>query len=469
MNNAGIRIHSGSGGSIHSRNNWTPRTSITTYNGPHTFGSNNHWHDQLVQNLVQTPKFHIYAPNTIGDYNLRLRSQLMLPPKHTGFLLIPNHPNDCDRHIALHILLRRIHLPHYACIGFVSLPEAIFHAHHTVNYSVTIRAIRMDGECKDLQDLSTVTGCVAHGIDSDSSTCRHAVSLGLFVYHPSGPQRDRLTRQYPTGLSTHDLTVPIPGWTPPPPDEDMSPDRELHTTARDWAESMNMSSQLVIHTSQWMMGFHPFFLDNPNTITSLQAPHTDYLFLSHSTLATHRPRINRNRTRYGAVFPSLLDALIYASRHDDTNHITLLHKDDCVLIDPNQDPLTNPIVMPSRITEELSSRPDCGIMALRLDSLSVAHSTAHIAPLLLNNLRPLTCAPHDATMVSIPIGDYTFSLMSICDAFEWMGHTALLRAPCKSGPIRTICDASLQKQVHPTSTPPILANTLKEIPPLITT
>ena len=210
-----------------------------------------------------------------------------------------------------------------------------------------------------------------------------------------------------------------------------------------------MSSQLVIHTSQWMMGFHPFFLDNPNTITSLQAPHTDYLFLSHSTLATHRPRINRNRTRYGAVFPSLLDALIYASRHDDTNHITLLHKDDCVLIDPNQDPLTNPIVMPSRITEELSSRPDCGIMALRLDSLSVAHSTAHIAPLLLNNLRPLTCAPHDATMVSIPIGDYTFSLMSICDAFEWMGHTALLRAPCKSGPIRIICDASLQKQVHP--------------------
>ena len=324
LNNAGIRIHSGSGGSIHSRNNWTPRSSITTYNGPHTFGSNNHWHDQLVQNLVQTPKFHIYAPNTIGDYNLRLRSQLILPPKHTGFLLIPNHPNDCDRHIALHILLRRIHLPHYACIGFVSLPEAIFHAHHTVNYSVTIRAIRMDGECKDLQDLSTVTGCVAHGIDSDSSTCRHAVSLGLFVYHPSGPQRDRLTRQYPTGLSTHDLTVPIPGWTPPPPDEDMSPDRELHTTARDWAESMNMSSQLVIHTSQWMMGFHPFFLDNPNTITSLQTPHTDYLFLSHSTLATHRPRINRNRTRYGAVFPSLLDALIYASRHDDTNHITLL-------------------------------------------------------------------------------------------------------------------------------------------------
>ena len=91
LNNAGIRIHSGSGGPIHSRNSWTPRTSITTYNGPHTFGSNKHWHDQLVQNLVQTPNLHIYAPNTIEDYDLRLRPQLMLPPKHTGFLLIPCH------------------------------------------------------------------------------------------------------------------------------------------------------------------------------------------------------------------------------------------------------------------------------------------------------------------------------------------------------------------------------------------
>ena len=127
--------------------------------------------------------------------------------------------------------------------------------------------------------------------------------------------------------------------------------------------------------------------------------------------------------------PSLMDALIYASRHDDTNQIiTLLHKDDCVLVDPP----TNPIFMPCRITDELSLRPGCGIMGLKLDSISATHSTVHIAPLLLNNLRPLTCTAHDATMASIPIGDYTFSRMSICDAFEWMGHTALLTAPCKS-------------------------------------
>ena len=105
--------------------------------------------------------------------------------------------------------------------------------------------------------------------------------------------------------------------------------------------------------------------------------------------------------------------------------------------------------MPHRITDELSSRPKCGIMALRLGSLSTTHSTAHITPLLLNNLRPLTCSLHDATMVSIPVGGYTFSLMSICDAFEWMGHTALLKASCKPGPVRIICGASLQKKVHP--------------------
>jgi hypothetical protein len=60
-----------------------------------------------------------------------------------------------------------------------------------VSYPVTTRAIQIDREWRDLQDLSTVTGCVTHGIRSNSSTCRHAVSLGLFVYHPFGPQCNR--------------------------------------------------------------------------------------------------------------------------------------------------------------------------------------------------------------------------------------------------------------------------------------
>ena len=83
----------------------------------------------------------------------------------------------------------------------------------------------------------------------------------------------------------------------------------LHSTSGEWAESMNMSSQLVIQASRWMLSFHPFFLDNPTLTASIRIrkphTHTDFLFLSHNTvtvntLATHRPRINRNRTRYGA-------------------------------------------------------------------------------------------------------------------------------------------------------------------------
>ena len=157
----------------------------------------------------------------------------MLPPIHTGFLLVPCHPNDRERPIALHILLQRIHLPHNALIGFVSLPEAIFHAHHTVRYQVSIRAIYLDKGCRDFQDLSTVTGCTTHDTRNKSSSCRHAVLLGLFVYHLFGSQCDRPTRQYPTGLTSHDLTIPILGWSPPPPDQDISPGRELHTTARE--------------------------------------------------------------------------------------------------------------------------------------------------------------------------------------------------------------------------------------------
>ena len=127
-----------------------------------------------------------------------------------------------------------------------------------------------------------------------------------------------------------------------------------------------------------------------------------------------------------------IDAMIHASRHDDTNHTTLLRKGDCLLIDPS----ASPTLIPHRTTDELTPRPDCAIMALRLDSLSITHSTVHITPLLLNNLRPLTCLSHDTTMVSVPIDDYTFPLTSLCDAFERMGHTTLLQASCKSG--RTI-------------------------------
>ena len=99
---SGIRLHSGSGGSIRSRVDWTPRTTADTYNGPHIYGLNDHLAGRVGTEPSSNPAgFHIYAPNTIGDYNLRLRSQLMLPPANTGFLLVPCHPNDRGRPIAL--------------------------------------------------------------------------------------------------------------------------------------------------------------------------------------------------------------------------------------------------------------------------------------------------------------------------------------------------------------------------------
>ena len=254
-----------------------------------------------------------------------------------------------------------------------------------MRYQVTIRAIYLDNDYSDFQYLSTVTGCITHGgIRRNSSSCRHAVPLGLFIFHPFGPQCNRPTRQYATGLTTQDRAFPVPGWTPPPPDQDMSPGRELHTIAREWAESMNMGSQLAINASRWMVLFHPSFLDFPNATTSIIDPRADYIFLSRNTIATHRPRVHRNITRYGAALPSLLDALIYASQHDDTNHITLLNKADCMTIDLS----TNPTHIPHRITDEFLPRPGCGMMVVRLGSLPKTYFTAHVVPLLLTGLRP---------------------------------------------------------------------------------
>ena len=61
----------------------------------------------------------------------------MLPPEHTIFLLIPTVPlARADPHYThvtpLHRLVANIQLISHVYMGFVSLPEAIFHANHTV-------------------------------------------------------------------------------------------------------------------------------------------------------------------------------------------------------------------------------------------------------------------------------------------------------------------------------------------------
>ena len=66
------------------------------------------------------------------------------------------------------------------------LPEAIFHANHTVRYPVSIRAVGDETTPARFQNLSTVEHCTSLGLEQRSSVCRYAVSLGLVVYYPHG-------------------------------------------------------------------------------------------------------------------------------------------------------------------------------------------------------------------------------------------------------------------------------------------
>ena len=96
------------------------------------------WQEQIAKHLVPLPGRHLYPSCASGQYDLRLRSQLMLPPMHTVFLLIPTAPlapDDPQRatEIPLHRLVTSMQLLSHAYVGFVSLPEAIFHANHTVH------------------------------------------------------------------------------------------------------------------------------------------------------------------------------------------------------------------------------------------------------------------------------------------------------------------------------------------------
>ena len=164
----------------------------------------------------------LYPPNTAGQYDLRLRSQLMLPPLGTVFLLIPAAPLTPDgpdrmRTIPLHRLVTSLPLLSHAYIGFVSLPEAIFHANHTVRYPTSVRAIQVDSQSVRFCDLSTVDSCSLQDIDSHSSACRHAVSLGLVVYYPYGRLGTLPFLSPPGELSTEDIQVPTPGWLSPGP------------------------------------------------------------------------------------------------------------------------------------------------------------------------------------------------------------------------------------------------------------
>ena len=233
--------------------------------------------------------------HSAGQYDLRLRSQLMLPPVYTVFLRIPVAPLAPDdlqraRDTPLHRLVTSLQLLSHAYVGFVSLPEAIFHANHTVRYPTSVRAVRRDPRSIRFRDLFTVDACSSHGIDDHSSACRYAVSLGLVVYYPYTATWERCnsclhrtnSRQ---GASTGGILVPTPGWLPPDPPVPGSPAKDARTLAREWAESLLMTGFLVAHASRWMMTFHDSFLNKSTAISALRLARPDLLFLAHQTRA----------------------------------------------------------------------------------------------------------------------------------------------------------------------------------------
>ena len=239
------------------------------------------------------------------------------PLVHTVLLLIPAAPLAPDdlqraRDTPLHRLVTSLQLLSHAYVGFVSLPEAIFHANHTVRYQTSVRAVRRDPMSICFRDLSTVDACSSHGIGNHSSACRYAVSLGLVVYYPYGHMGTLQFISPPDALSTGGILIPTPGWLPPDPPVPGSPAKDAHTLAREWAESLLMTDHLVAHASRWMMTFHDSFLNKSAAISALQHARPDLLFLAHQTRTTHRPRFARRRPRHGVAFTSAVQALRYA-------------------------------------------------------------------------------------------------------------------------------------------------------------
>ena len=162
----------------------------------------------------------------------------MLPPEGTIFVLIPTTPlTRADpphaRPVPIHRLIAQLPVIPHAYLGFVSLPKAIFHANHTVRYSVSIRAVNRETTPTRFQDLTTVENCVSHGLDRRSSVCRYAVSLGLLVYYPFGQSDTAQHLPSPEAISTEDAPTPTPGWMAPAKQAHYSPAKHAHVMARD--------------------------------------------------------------------------------------------------------------------------------------------------------------------------------------------------------------------------------------------
>ena len=115
--------------------------------------------------------------------------------------------------------------------------------------------------------------------------------------------------------------MPTPGWLPPGPPAPGSPAKDAHALARDWAESLLMTGQLIAHASRWMMTFQHSFLSKLVVVSELLLARPGLFFLAHQTRTTHRPRFARRRPRHGVAFTMAAQALQHAIRKTDVQYI----------------------------------------------------------------------------------------------------------------------------------------------------
>jgi hypothetical protein len=306
---------------------------------------------------------------------------------------------------------------------------------------VSVRAVRRDPTYARFYDLSTLAACPSHGIGDYSSACRYAVSLGLIIYYPYGPMGTSQFLPLPGELSFGDILTPTPGWLPPDDPTPDSPAQDAHTMARACTESLLTTDHLVAHASQWVLAFHDFFLNKSAAVSALMHTRPEALFLAHQTSTTHRPRFARRRPLHGAAFTSAACALRYAMGQADVQYIYMLPTTQCQIVD----------VSAPRIPVSAASTHALAMGAALVDvgSLPAEHAMSHIPPLHVSTMRPLSLNADDQMSVHLPVDGAQMPIKTVCDAAEWMGQAAQTHDEDIARPLQVVCEASLQKLIHP--------------------
>ena len=202
-----------------------------------------------------------------------------------------------------------------------------------------------------------------------------------------------------------------------------------------------MTGQLIAHASRWMMIFHDSFLNKLVVISALRLARPGLLFLAHQTRTTHRPRFARRRPRHGVAFATAAQALQHAVRQTDVQYIYMLPAAQCEVIDTSA-PRT---LLSAACAQALTM----GAVLIDVASLPAEHGLSHVPPLCVSAMRPLALDDEDPMRVHVLVDGSPMSIHAVCDTAEWMGQATPTHHGDAARPLQVVCDASLQKQVHP--------------------